>query len=319
MSIWRRDHDQFIYTSMFLSELESEYWHEVYTSGNIRALAIYIRGTISPLVSRSKELVIDATFGTNSSGMALTAVLAELDGTGIPLCYLFSGVSTTQVSKLEDSGSTTLILEEFLQPLKAAGFDPIFFGCDKDRAEISAIKQVWPDTTVQLCYWHAKRAIRKKLSDPKKTATQRHYFPHEAKALVPALEICRGSYPTRRPDDDHRYGLCQCPSSSEVLVKFGRVETNGITKRNIVLAMFSRHFNMHSMIPDQNGTYRSAEMTHSDCINELYTWCRARNYFCLWAFLFVNWYAPVHRKLWTRSSNPERLPVLKTTMIIESH
>ncbi|KAI0996126.1 hypothetical protein K3495_g12055 [Podosphaera aphanis] len=172
-----------------------------------------------------------------------------------------SGVSiTSQVSKLEDSGSTTLILEKFLQPLKAVGFDPLFFGCDKDRAEISAMKQVWPDTTVQLCYWHAKRAIRKKLSDPKKTATQWHYFPHEAKALVPALEICWGSYPTRRPDGDHRYGHCQCPSSSKALVEFGRVETSEITERNIVLAMFSRHYNMHSMIPDQNGTYRSAEI-----------------------------------------------------------
>ncbi|KAI1004001.1 hypothetical protein K3495_g4209 [Podosphaera aphanis] len=69
--------------------------------------------------------------------MVLTAVFAELDGTGIPLCYLFSGVSiTSQVSKLEDFGSTTLILEKFLQPLKAASFDPIVFGCDKDRAEI---------------------------------------------------------------------------------------------------------------------------------------------------------------------------------------
>ena len=79
MSIWRRDHDQFISTSTFLSELDSEYWHEVYTSGNIRALAIYIRGTISALVSSSKELVIDATFGTNSSGKIFSIFRTRID------------------------------------------------------------------------------------------------------------------------------------------------------------------------------------------------------------------------------------------------
>ena len=83
--------------------------------------------------------------------------------------------------------------------------------------------------------------------------------------------------------------------------------------------MFSRHFNMHSMIPDQNGTFRSAEQIHFDCINELYAWCHARNYFRLWTYLFINWYAPDVGKLWARSANPDSMPVLKTTMIIESH
>ena len=124
-------------------------------------------------------------------GMNLFAVLAELDGTGVPLCYLFAGTkSSNQGSKsFEVSGATTRILEQFLEPLKDAGFNPSFFGCDKDNAEISAIQNVWPSTTVQLCFWHAKRAIRKKLKDVRKMRTQRNYFPETAKAFVPTLDI----------------------------------------------------------------------------------------------------------------------------------
>lgn len=82
--------------------------------------------------------------------------------------------------------------------------------------------------------------------------------------------------------------------------------------------MFSRHFNMHSMIPDQNGTYRSDNQIYLDCINETYIWYRTRNYFRLWAYLFTNWYAPEQWQLWARAVTPEKVPVLKTTMIIES-
>jgi len=45
----------------------------------------------------------------------------------------------------------------------------------------------------------------------------------------------------------------------------------------------------------------------------MYTWCRARNYFRLWAYLFVNWYRSEQWILWARSSNPEEIPILKTT------
>lgn len=65
---WRLDADQFISTSKFLANRETLYWHEIFTSGNLRAQAIYIRGSISALVSKTQELVIDATFGTNNSG-----------------------------------------------------------------------------------------------------------------------------------------------------------------------------------------------------------------------------------------------------------
>ncbi|KAI1000999.1 hypothetical protein K3495_g7199 [Podosphaera aphanis] len=210
--------------------------------------------------------------------MNLSAVLAELDGTGVPLCYLSIGtasISDQKLSSADAMGVTSCILKQLLQPLKDAGYSPTFFGCDKDNSEISAIRNVWPDATVQLCYWHAKRAIKKKLSDGRKTVTQANYNPEKARSFVPTLEICWGSYPTRRPDGDHRYGRCQCQSSKEPIAELGRIETVDEAEKDTILFMFSRHFNIHSMIPNQNGTFRSAEQIHFDYINEQYAWCCA--------------------------------------------
>ena len=84
-------------------------------------------------------------------------VLAELDGTGVPLGYLLAAVDArNQSSRLADAGAMNCILEQFLQPIKSAGFMPKFFHCDKDKSEISAIKKIWPEMTIRLYYWHAK-------------------------------------------------------------------------------------------------------------------------------------------------------------------
>ena len=101
--------------------------------------------------------------------------------------------------------------------------------------------------------------------------------------------------------------------------ELGGLETNTKVERDVVLRMFSRLYIMHSMIPDMNGTYRSAEQIHSDCTTEVYMWCHARNYFRLWACLYSNWYALEQWKLWARSTIEEALPLIKTTMIVESH
>ena len=168
--------------------------------------------------------------------MGLSAVLAELDGTGVPLCYLFHGSngSDTTLSPAIP-GSSTLILEQFLRPLKVAGFNPSFFGCDKDRAEISAIQRVWPNVRVQICFWHAKRAVRMKLQSSVRTSNLKYYQPQKAQMLVPTIEICWGSLPTCRPNGDHRYGRCQCASSSAEIQEHGRLETVSVVERNIFL------------------------------------------------------------------------------------
>ncbi|EGU82050.1 hypothetical protein FOXB_07435, partial [Fusarium oxysporum f. sp. conglutinans Fo5176] len=318
--IWRRDQDALRSAQILLSE-HQECTSSMYFSGNMRTLAFYISDSIKTLVPRMKELAIDATFETNNIGMHLFAVLAEVDGTGIPLAYCFMEVfkDNSKGVRQADPGATTSLLDQFLRPLCAAGFNPIFFGADKDLSEIAAIRQVWPETTIQLCYWHARRAVRTKLASSRKTNTQDEYKPLEAQKAIPDLEICWGSLPTRRPNGDHRYGRCDCQSRLTNITPQGRMETANGDEQNTVLDIFSRHFNPHPLIPDQNGIYRSAERIYRDCAAEMYYWCRSKGHFRLWSYLWVNWYQPDQWCLWARSVNEKGIPILKTTMVIESH
>lgn len=86
-----------------------------------------------------------------------------------------------------------------------------------------------------------------------------------------------------------------------------------------MVSIFSRHFNAHSLIPDNTGTFRSPEVIYQECATEMYAWCRAHDFYKLWAYLFVNWYTFDMWKLWARSVCPCEIPVLRTTMIVESH
>lgn len=315
---WRRDPDQFVSAVQLLSGGDNSF--KEYRSGNLRGLALYIPQTIDKLASSTKEVAMDATFGTNNAGMDLFTILAEYDGSGIPLAYLFvqrmtpeSGVGGA------DPGALPNILCQFLSYLRDRGLKPTFFGTDKDRSEIFAIKQVWPGITVQLCYWHVKRAIRFKLKSTARCKTLLQYHPAEAQKLVPELELCWGSMVIRRPIGCHRNGRCGCASKDVRHDEAGRQETSTAAERDIVLGMVCRHFNSHSLIPDKNGTYRSATVIHQESATEIYRWCRARNYVYLWAYLYTNWYCPGQWELWARSANAEEIPVLKTTMVVESH
>ena len=44
-----------------------------------------------------------------------------------------------------------------------------------------------------------------------------------------------------------------------------RMETSTSEEQDTVLDIFSRHYNAHPLIPDQNGTYQYAEYIHCVC------------------------------------------------------
>ena len=134
--------------------------------------------------------------------MTLFAVLAEVDGTRVPLAYCFGDVLKNNETNARhaEPGVVTNILDQFLQPLQRFGYNPTFFGTDKGFSEIGAIRQVWPNVTIQLCFWHAKRAICTKLTSTCQTSTQAEYNPSQAQMIIPDLEICCGSLPTCRPN-----------------------------------------------------------------------------------------------------------------------
>ncbi|KAJ6093841.1 hypothetical protein N7499_003172 [Penicillium canescens] len=205
--IWQRDLDPFISATMLLSE-NSHYrdHHGIFTAGNLRALGFFASEPIQKLRNTAPQLVMDSTFGTNSGGMDLFAVLAEVEGTGVPLAYcLVELLKPPQANLAEgkpvraDPGAMTYIIQQFLERLKIFGFNPRCVAVDKDPSELAAVTTVWPGVKVQLCYWHVKRAVGTKLNSSKSTNTQNHYRPEEAQKQIPDLEICWGSLPVRRP------------------------------------------------------------------------------------------------------------------------
>ena len=116
-------------------------------------LAFFILNSISALASRTKELAMDATYGTNKMGVDLFAVLAEVDGIGVPLAYCFVDVfkDNRKGKRNAEPGTIIDVLIHFLQALEGYHLNPTFFGIDKDSAEIFAASHVWPGQQYSAC------------------------------------------------------------------------------------------------------------------------------------------------------------------------
>jgi hypothetical protein len=256
--IWQRHSDPFVSATMLLSEDSNDQNHyAVFTAGNVRALAFFASKPIERL-TKSTQLVMDSTFGTNSGGMDLFAVLAEVEGTGVPLAYCLVEILKPPQAKPADKpiradpGAITYIIQQFLERLKGFGFNPRCFAIDKDQAEISAVTTVWPGVKVQLCYWHVKRAVSTKLNSSKSTKTQDHYWPEEAQKLIPDLEVCWGSLPIRRPAN-HKFIECQCPSKGAKIEEIGRLEPATKEERDtaILISILSYRMLMAHISPQR--------------------------------------------------------------------
>ena len=102
----------------------------------MRGLAFFCREAIDTLSSSVKEVAMDATFGTNNAGMDLFALLAEVDGTGVPLGYCFVEVNSGEGNHRSDRGALPNILAQFLGGFRRSGLRPAFFGIDKDFRDL---------------------------------------------------------------------------------------------------------------------------------------------------------------------------------------
>ena len=150
-NLWKRNDDQILSAGQLLDEHSKSYHYDSFRVENCRALAFYFQTSIKSLARITKEVAIDATYGTNNSGMDLYALLAELDGTGVPLAYLFIKKESPK-GTATPPGTLTQVLDRSLRPLKQSGLSPTFVDCDTDRSEINAVEQVWPFAKVQLCF-----------------------------------------------------------------------------------------------------------------------------------------------------------------------
>ncbi|KAJ7043906.1 hypothetical protein C8F04DRAFT_894863, partial [Mycena alexandri] len=86
--------------------------------------------------------------------------------------------------------------------------------------------------------------------------------------------------------------------------------------RDPILTMMERHYCAHPLLP--GNSHPSPEGIKRWAVSQMYKFCVEHDLREVWAYLWENWYRKSRWELWSRSVYPE-IPILKTTMILESH
>lgn len=122
---------------------------------------MYVIGNLNSALTFTRP----ATAGnTNGANFELFAAVADANGFGLPLAFLF--IKTTPDAA---KGAKQTVLERFLGGLKELGVEPEFTLTDKDWSEIGAMHVTWDDAKQQLCFWHGIRAVKQRLCKNKST------------------------------------------------------------------------------------------------------------------------------------------------------
>jgi MULE transposase domain len=245
--------------------------------------------------------------------LELYAVLAEVDGMGFPLAYML----LTTVTAIEDLARTTMITR-FLSNLDDKGVKPRFVMTDKDMSQIGAVKRVWPAAGIQLCLWHVKKAVKRKLAETKKPKTVR-YSMNDAKTEFPFIDL--GFYPATGPETAIQSvtALVVTAQSSQQRKKAGAFTFCPPEHRDQVLELLVKHFHQHPLIPSSSDQQHHTNTSIREiAVKEMYGYCKDNDLRWTWAYLWVEWYSMQRWREWARSSKSE-ISVLKTTMIVESH
>ncbi|KAI9056968.1 hypothetical protein FKP32DRAFT_1584478 [Trametes sanguinea] len=161
---WKLDPDPLVSARKFIQERGEHYRLKAFDlqeEPGTQAVAFYIQDFVESWAAHTQELAMDSTWNTNGGNFELFAAVADANGSGIPLAFMF--IRTTDAA----SGAKQTMLERFLGSLKALGVKPEFTLSDKDWSEINAMDAVWPEAKHQLCFWHAVRALKQRLCKSK--------------------------------------------------------------------------------------------------------------------------------------------------------
>jgi hypothetical protein len=249
--------------------------------------------------NKINEIVIDSTFKTNQEKFELFVVLINYGGHGVPLAYLYVDTFTAPEDRLQDPrnriNSRVKVLKEFFSLLRSEGILPIFVLVDKDAGQIAAIQEAWSwIANIQLCLWHIKRAIDRKLKEKKYKLSQ--YTQQRAKEANEQFSFIDVTWiPERREGV-----LCSEENIKEIL------------------NMVQKHTILHPLIPINKEFLTSTEIYHQSVI-EAYRYCKEKDLVRLWGYLWTNWYNKADWNLFARASFPKAIPLARTTMLAESH
>lgn len=261
------------------------------------------------------------------------------------------------------------------------GVIPTFVHTDKDMAEIGMVRKVWWEAKIQLCWWHLREAVRKRLKGKLNTSkynvlrSQSEFLfisslftprgradqsdmeggtPEENDAAVLAPHITPVGTATAHDPNAIKIRIPffpnltqKAPDPIKIRIPFlpkkgtaGDGPDNGnisqetedenedgeqatpqhtfcpAENRDNVVDLMERHLCAHPFIPGYSAP--TPEGIKFWAVKEMYEFCVEHDLRNLWAYLWENWYRQGRWELWARSANPDAIPRLKTTMMVEA-
>ena len=108
------------------------------------------------------------TDGTTAQDFELVVCLAEKRSHAYPVALLALRPSKSRIvgSKVNVQSRLRVITSFFDVIRSRQNVQPRVVHVDKDFSEISAIRQVWPTSSIHICLWHMKKAVERGLAQP---------------------------------------------------------------------------------------------------------------------------------------------------------
>lgn len=91
---------------------------------------------------------------------------------------------------------------------------------------------------------------------------------------------------------------------------------------NSILTTMQEHYHYHPLLPiriqDEHLNLDRLQIW-AKCTKEMYTFCKDKNLPAVFRYLWTNWYCEDKWGWWALSSKEDRIPLGRTTMLVESH
>ncbi|PCH36008.1 hypothetical protein WOLCODRAFT_81724 [Wolfiporia cocos MD-104 SS10] len=162
---WRRANDPLESARRFIEEKGDEYQVRLLDLEEVpetKVLAFEVTDSMKEWADHTQELAMDSTCMSLSESISHQIHVADAQGSGIPLAFLLILMGPNAAG-----GTKQTVLEGFLRELKKRRVDPEYTLTDKDWSEINVMHAIWPNAKHQLCFWHALRALKQRLTKSK--------------------------------------------------------------------------------------------------------------------------------------------------------
>ncbi|KAK9234231.1 hypothetical protein V1525DRAFT_422426 [Lipomyces kononenkoae] len=322
-SAWRRhDKDDYLSAQILLDETVDyhliEELQEPTVSLGFTTPFMHDRNLL--ILSEIKEIMVDATFGTNFHGFELYCVVGIYRYETVPLSYLL-----LDTRAVEENGKRGIRLTTWFKHLTLLGLRPSVGHSDKDFAEIVSALGVFslcnPSYNHHLCLWHSLRAIDTYLKTRFKEGDN-------LRSMINALFV------TARPK---HLDFLKDKETEDWVLSNGSKRKPTLKETRVIRALVKRHLLSSPSLPSVNldDNMPTSGMQFSDwidiltaCVHEILDYCRKIDQPAIFRYLYLNWYRPSHndyRGRWEIASLSGRrdvtpvIPLSRTTMRLESH